>query len=184
MPSEFHQRGNLGCQAGFLCRSGFSSGGRGQHQDDLASNGCSRSEFERNLSDWSAQKLFVQLGEFARDDDVLRGSEDGLDVGEGVEDAVRGFVEDVRCVAARGSSSSAVLRWPALAGRNPWKMKRSVGRPLAMSALMAAFAPGMGKTAIPAAMAAAAICAPGSAMPGVPASLTTAIRPPAFSSVD
>ncbi len=75
-----------------------------------------------------------------------------------------------------------VLRWLALAGRKPWKVKFSVERPLAMSALMAALAPGIGKTGMPAAMAAAAICEPGSAMPGVQASLTTAIFAPLFRS--
>ncbi len=37
---------------------------------------------------------------------------------------------------------------------------------------------------MPAAMAAAAICPPGSAIPGVPASLTTAIRAPCFQLCD
>jgi hypothetical protein len=60
-------------------------------------------------------------------------------------------------------------------------MKDSVERPLAIRALMAALAPGMGKTGIPAAMAALAISWPGSAMPGVPASETTAMRAPALS---
>ena len=49
---------------------------------------------------------------------------------------------------------------------------------------MAALAPGMEKTGTPARMAAWTICAPGSAMPGVPASETTAMRAPAFSSAD
>ena len=46
---------------------------------------------------------------------------------------------------------------------------------------MAALAPGIGKTEMPAAMAAAAIWPPGSAMPGVPASETTAMRAPSLS---
>ncbi len=63
----------------------------------------------------------MQLGQFARDDDVLRASEDGLDIREGVEDAVRSFVKDV-VASPRVRPSSAVFRWPAFAGRNPWKM--------------------------------------------------------------
>ena len=50
-----------------------------------------------------------------------------------------------------------------------------------MSALRAALAPGMGKTGTPAAMASRTSHVPGSLMPGMPASETTAMRPPALS---
>ena len=43
----------------------------------------------------------MELGEFAGEDDALCCAEGGLDVGEGVDDAVGGFVEDVGCVVAR-----------------------------------------------------------------------------------
>ena len=56
-----------------------------------------------------------------------------------------------------------------------------MGNPEATSALSAALAPGMGITATPAAMAWAASQLPGSLMPGIPASETTAMRPPALS---
>ena len=78
------------------------------------------------FTDRAAQKLFVELGQLARDDYVLRGAEDGCDVGERFQDAVRGFIEDMGCVAA-ASSSSAVLRWPAFAGRKPWKVNGRLG---------------------------------------------------------
>ena len=56
------------------------------------------------------------------------------------------------------------------------------GRPLAINPDKAAFAHGTGNTGTPARIAAAANCAPGSAIPGVPASETIAIFVPAFSS--
>ena len=49
----------------------------------------------RGLRDRPAQELLVQLGQLARDDDVLRGAEDGFDVGERGQNAVRGFVENL-----------------------------------------------------------------------------------------
>jgi len=56
----------------------------------------------------------VQLGQFARHDDVLRGAEDRLDVGQRVQNAVRSLVEDERAaarvaVAAQGFERCAPL---------------------------------------------------------------------------
>ncbi len=98
----------------------------------------------------AAEELFVELGELAGEDDALVRAEEVDDVGEGVEDAVRGFVEDVGGGfggvgdGALRRASRVVRRWPSLLGRKPWKAKRSAGRPLAMRALSAALAPGMG----------------------------------------
>jgi len=55
-----------------------------------------------------------------------------------------------------------------------------VGSPEAINALSAAFAPGMGITRTPAAIASATSQLPGSLIPGIPASETMATRPPAF----
>jgi hypothetical protein len=57
----------------------------------------------------------VKLSEFAGDGDGLGAAEDGFDVGEGVEDAVGGFVEDVGGVVAgelfERSPALAFFRW-------------------------------------------------------------------------
>ena len=138
----------------------------------------------------------MELGEFPRDDDVLRRPEDGFDIGQRGENAVRSFVEDLIVPLGRPNHAAALLsleRGSALAflrgqksvegeaQERPIASQAAPASPLAISALMAAFAPGTGKTGTPAAMAAAAIWPPGSAMPGVPASLTTAMRAPALS---
>ena len=130
----------------------------------------------------------MDLGELARDDHVLRRPEDGFHVGERGEDAVGSFVEDL-CPAVAPRLAQPFERGAALAFLGGKKAVEGEGSgadlqsasPLAISALMAALAPGTGKTGMPAAMAAAAIWPPGSAMPGVPASLTTAMRAPALS---
>ena len=178
-----HERGDFGGDGGACGLGGGGLGwGGGEQKDDLAADEGAGGEVVAEVADRAAQELFVQLGELAGDDEVLGRAEDGGDVGEGVQDAVRGFVEDVRGVRCAARVSRLVRRWPALAGRKPWKVKLSVGRPLAMRAVRAALAPGMGKTGMPAAMAAEAMGPPGSAMPGVPASETTAMRAPALSS--
>ncbi len=67
-----------------------------------------------------------------------------------------------------------------LRGRNPSTQKRSAGRPLTTSAPTTEEGPGTVLTVSPAAASWAASQAPGSEMPGVPASLTTAtVAPPA-----
>ena len=71
--------------------------GRGavEQEDHFAADGGAGVEGGEEFGGGAAEELFVELGEFAGEDDALGGAEDGGDVGEGVEDAVRGFVEDV-----------------------------------------------------------------------------------------
>ncbi len=66
-----------------------------------------------------------------------------------------------------------------LRGRKPSTPKRSVGRPLTTNAPITDEGPGTVVTVSPAAASWPANHAPGSEMPGVPASLTTATVPPA-----
>ena len=71
----------------------------------------------------SAQKLLVDLGQFAGNDDAQLRSPDGFEIGQCLENAVRRLVEDQRAAASRAasaaSSSSRVRRAPAFSGRNP-----------------------------------------------------------------
>ncbi len=91
-----------------------------------------------------------------------------------------------------GASSTTVVRASAmraprrrrrsgpLRGRNPSTQKRSAGSPLTTSAPRTEDGPGTVLTVAPAAASWAASQAPGSEIPGVPASLTTAtVAPPA-----
>ena len=79
------------------------------------------------------------------------------------------------------SASRAVRSWP-LRGRKPSKTNRPVGSPLMTRAVIAALGPGTVSTVWPAAAAARTSRSPGSEMPGVPASVTTATWRPASSS--
>src|ERR1700679_3730747 len=76
---------------GWLCCGGV----EGKEKDELSANGCARGELGAEFGDRAAEELLMELGELAGEDDGLLGAEGGFDVGEGVEDAVRGFVEDV-----------------------------------------------------------------------------------------
>ncbi len=90
-----------------------------------------------------------------------------------------------------GASSSTVVRPSAMSdatrsrrsvpfrGRNPSTQKRSVGRPLITSAATTEVGPGTMLTSSPASDSRETSNVPGSEMPGVPASLTTATVPPA-----
>ena len=89
-----------------------------------------------------------------------------------------------------GASSSTVVRPSAMSdatrsrrslpfrGRNPSTQKRSVGRPLITSAATTEVGPGTMLTSSPASESRETSNVPGSEMPGVPASLTTATVPP------
>ena len=82
----------------------------------------------------------------------------------------------------RSSASRAATRRrrsDPLRGRKPSTTKRSVGRPLTVSAATTDEGPGTVVTTSPCAARRAATSAPGSEIPGVPASLTTATRAPA-----
>ena len=72
------------------------------------------------------------------------------------------------------SEATRRRRSAPLRGRNPSTQKRSVGSPLTTSAPITDEGPGTVVTVSPAAASWAASHAPGSEMPGVPASLTTA----------
>ena len=76
------------------------------------------------------------------------------------------------------------VRAATLAGRNPSKRKRAVGRPDSTSAASAALGPGTTSTAQPASMHARTRSSPGSAIPGIPASLTYTTRCAALDRVD
>ena len=84
-------------------RPGFDCGllGEVQHQDHLAADLRARGQGGPDFSGGAAEELFVELGELAGEDYGLGWREGGFDVGEGFEDAVWGFVEDVGCGAAR-----------------------------------------------------------------------------------
>ncbi len=62
-------------------------------------------------------------------------------------------------------------------GKKPINKKLSVGRPLAATALVTADAPGIGTTRKPFSVAATTSSYPGSEIPGIPASETTATSP-------
>ena len=64
-------------------------------QGDLAFDGLPRGEDVPDTSGGAAQKLFVQLGQFARDDDGAR-PEQTVDVGQRGQQAVGRFVKDER----------------------------------------------------------------------------------------
>ena len=89
---------------------------RREEEDELSANSCACGQLGAEFADGTAEELFVELGEFAGEDDGLCGAECGLNVGEGVEDAVRGFVEDVGCGIARG-----LLRGAGFALRRLWR---------------------------------------------------------------
>ena len=81
----------------------------------------------------------------------------------------------------RGSDRNArsrVRRAVFLPGRKPRKAKESVGRPETLKAEMIAQAPGTGETQSPRSREARTSRYPGSAMDGVPASLTNAMSIP------
>ena len=81
----------------------FDCGLRGQveHQDHFAADLGAGGEVGADFGCGAAEELFVELGELAGEDDGLRGRERGFDVGEGFEDAVRGFVENVGLRSSR-----------------------------------------------------------------------------------
>ena len=121
----------------------------------------------------------MQLGDFAGDHHVAIRAEHLDDVFQSFEHAVRRFVEDLR--ARRGAD--ALEQRAALAafgGRKPLKRNESVGRPLATRADRNAEAPGIGTTGTWCRMASVISRNPGSEIPGMPASVTSAIFAPPF----
>jgi hypothetical protein len=79
------------------------------------------------------------------------------------------------------SAASAAARSPAACGRKPSMWKPSPPSPAALIAAVALLAPGTGTTRKPASSTARTTRAPGSDTPGVPASVTSAMRSPAVS---
>ena len=71
-------------------------------------------------------------------------------------------------------SSICRLRSLPLRGKKPSKTNRAVGKPLITSAIVRADGPGIAETVMPAFSAALTSRSPGSLIPGVPASLTSA----------
>jgi hypothetical protein len=63
-------------------------------QGDFASDSIPGSQSVFHFENGSSEKLFVEFGEFAGDDDSQFRSPDGFEIGEGFENAVRCFVED------------------------------------------------------------------------------------------
>ena len=98
--------------------------------------------------------------------------------------AARSRCGDSKKMRVRGSSRNSSIRaWrrAAFRGRNPSKLKRSVGSPDTSSAQIALEGPGTGTTKSPAAAAARTSVNAGSEIPGEPASETTATEAPPWS---
>ncbi len=55
--------------------------GGGEEENHFAADGVAGRELRAHIGDGAAQELFVDLGEFAGEDDGTGGAEDGLDVG-------------------------------------------------------------------------------------------------------
>src|SRR5262247_2916292 len=93
----------------------------------------------------------------------------------------------MRCGASKNEKACSVAQTIAnqltLAcdrfGGNPNTVNGTSGKPEATSAVSGALAPGTGSTAIPFEIAACTSSRPGSEIPGVPASVTTATLEPA-----
>ena len=157
------------CRARCSGRRG-SSRGCFDEQRDFAADAVAGGEFAADFGDAPAQKLFVNLGQLARNCDAQLRTKNRFEIGKRIEQAVRRFVKD-QCarsfaLAWAARFSSFVRRAPAFSGRNPRNSNSSAGRPEAISALTAALAPGMGKTGTPAAMASRTSHEPGSLTPG------------------
>ena len=69
------------------------------------------------------------------------------------------------------------MRWALFLGEKYWKAKWSVGMPELTSAVTMAQQPGMERTGMPSRTHSRTRLKAGSAMPGVPASLTRAMSP-------
>ena len=98
---RFHERADLGGDAGGCGVADGRGGGGDEEEDDLAADGGASGERLADFGYGTAQELLVQLSQLARDDDVLRWAKDRLDVGERGQDAVRGFVENLGCMNRR-----------------------------------------------------------------------------------
>ena len=85
------------------------------------------------------------------------------------------------CGSRRPAPPAARVRPLPFRGRKPSNTKRPVGRPLVTNAAIAADGPGTTSTEKPCAVTARTRRSPGSEMPGVPASVTTATLSPARS---
>ena len=93
----FHESRYLFCDVSLLIlmRGVLADALGREEKDDLSANGGTGDELCLEFADKAAEKFFVELGQFAGDDDVLRGAEDGGDVCQCAENAVGGFVEDM-----------------------------------------------------------------------------------------
>ncbi len=65
-------------------------------QGELAADAVAGGEVAAYICYGTAMELFVELGEFAGGNDAKRGSPDGFEIGERVDDAMRRLVEDER----------------------------------------------------------------------------------------
>ena len=92
-------------------------------------------------------------------------------------DAVRRLVPDARDVRAPRAARKAARRAPRVRGGKPSNTKRRTSKPESTAAHANAVGPGSTSTAMPAARAAATRALPGSLIPGIPASVTTATSP-------
>ncbi len=110
-----------------------SVGGRFDEQGEFAADAVAGGEVAAYFGDGAAEKFFVELGEFAGDDDAQRGSPDGFEIGERVDDAVRRLVEDQRLrgiarLAQRGLRGACGGRLPSPAGIRGSGIRRWAGR--------------------------------------------------------
>ncbi len=95
---------------------GLAAGGSLHEERDFAANSVAGGHLTANMGDGATQELFVDLGELAGDDDAEAGAEDGFEVGERLEDAVRGFVEDQGAFGLGGVGGERFEAGAALAG--------------------------------------------------------------------
>ena len=137
-----------------------------------------------NRRERTAPDLLVQLRELTGQGDRPVRAAGGFEVAERREHPPRRLVDAPRCGAPSRSAAMRSARDRPLRGRNPSNTNRSLGNPDSTSAVVAASGPGTTSTAAPAATQARTRCAPGSLMPGMPASVTNATRDPSCTSVD
>ena len=150
---------------------------RGNDYDEFAS-------WVANLRFESLQRafhpLFVNLGELT--------SHKNLVIAQNRTQLPKSLPEAMRCLEANarralGTSTrraSAILRSFDLVGRNPMNTNPWDSTPATLIVAVTALGPGTGSTLMPASRAARTKLAPGSEMPGVPASVTRAIDSPAL----
>lgn len=177
----FSQLRYLGSDAGPLRLGSGLNRCRRQKQHNLPANTWPSGQLGSQFADRATQELLVQLGQLSRHDYMLRRAEDGLDVREGIENAVGSLVEQVRRLASfqffqSRLSLASFCREKAVEG------ERLGGEAAGDQSADGGVRPGNREDIDAGGNGDGGDLSPGSAIPGVPASLTTAMRPPSFNS--